>query len=632
MPEAAGPATLEAFELAVAGGEREAALALAIALLRAIDDRYGRVDAIGGPAHGEANRAERIATRFAAAFGQLICDPATPLTPRAFEQLMAQHRWIELMFSVGGFGGPEHLVPLLASGEGHARRVPQQNLPRFLAIFSAAAGLDLNLDEAMRADGPATIGAALGFLGTRFVFTDRAHAFRERLLAWLPTQLARVKLGDLALQNLPSPYMHCSYAASSAKHAVKAPMMAQLRRALLEAGAREYDLAAPPPASPRPTIVVTCENFSFQHSIWRTHSLAVMALKARFRVVGFMHAQHISPQIEACFDEVVPYAGEGVFLEVARGIAAEVAARRPAMVLHLGVGMSPFVVALAALRLAPVQAASFGHTATTASPAIDWMILPDDFVGDPALFTERLLRLPSAAMPYRMRDGFDYSAVRERASAARGEGGPLRIAVAASAMKLNPPFFDALAEAAAAAHAPIEFHFFPLGCIGLGFAELKRRLADRLPNAVAHEELPYEAYAERLAACDFFVSPFPYGNMNSIVDAALLGLPGVCLDGPEAHAHADAAYFRRMGFDETLIAADQAAYVAAIVRLADDPTWLAQRRGAAARLGPAHPFFDGDASLFADAVQGLLEPATTRLDAKGPPASPPGAPATLAGP
>jgi hypothetical protein len=83
--------------------------------------------------------------------------------------------------------------------------------------------------------------------------------------------------------------------------------------------------------------------------------------------------------------------------------------------------------------------------------------------------------------------------------------------------------------------------------------------------AVVHEEAPYDAYAERLAACDVFVSPFPYGNMNSIVDAALLGLPGVCLDGAEAHAHADAAYFRRMGFAEALIAQSREAYVAAIV-------------------------------------------------------------------
>ncbi len=357
--------------------------------------------------------------------------------------------------------------------------------------------------------------------------------------------------------------------------------------------------------------MVTTENFSFQHSIWRTHSRAVMALKDRFRVVGFMHAPQISAEIEECFDEVVAYPSEGAFLEAVRAAAGEIAARRPAIVLHLGVGMSPFVIALASLRLAPAQAASFGHTATTASPAIDWMILPDDFVGDPALFTERLLRLPPAAMPYRVRDGFDYAAVREGAAAARTERGALRIAAPASAMKLGPPFFDALAAAASRARRPVEFHVFPLGCVGLGFAELQRRLAQRLPMAVVHEELPYDAYAERLASCDFFVCPFPYGNMNSIVDAALLGLPGVCLDGAEAHAHADAAYFRRMGFPEALIAATRDDYVATIVRLADDPAWLARCRTVAGAVGPAHPFFDGDAQLFADAVAQLAAEAAT---------------------
>jgi hypothetical protein len=616
MPDAASFATLEAFELAVAKGENERALALAIALLKVIDDRYGRVDAIGGPDFAAPRRVQRIATRFAAAFGRLICDAGTPLTSRVYEQLMAHHRWIELMFSVGGFAGPDHLVPLLATGEGQARRVPQENLARFLLLFSAAAGMDLNLDEAMRADAPAMIGAALGYLATRFVFTDAGHAFRERLLEWLPARLAQVKLGDLALQNLASPYMHCSYAASPAKHAVKAPMMAQMRRALLEAGACEYDPGQTPPDArstpgptprppPRPTIVVTCENFSFGHSIWRTHSQSVAALKARFRVVGFMHAQHVSAEIGACFDEVVAYEREGTFLELARAVAADILARRPALVLHLGVGMSPIVIALASLRLAPAQAASFGHTATTASPQIDWMILPDDFVGDPALFTERLLRLPPAAMPYRVREGFDYAAARERACAARAGGGPIRIAAPASAMKLGPPFFDCVAAAAAAARRPVELHVFPLGGVGLGFAELRRRLGERLPFAVVHEETSYDVYADRLAACDFFVCPFPYGNMNSIVDAALLGLPGVCLDGPEAHAHADAAYFRRMGLPEALITTTRADYVAAIVRLADDPAWLANCRAIAAQMGPHHPFFAGDASLFAEAVAGI---------------------------
>jgi hypothetical protein len=399
--------------------------------------------------------------------------------------------------------------------------------------------------------------------------------------------------------------MHCSYAASADKHAVKAPMMAQMRRACLAGGCAEYDPAAPATAA-RATIVVTCENFSLHHSIWRTHSLAVAALRARFRVVAFMHPQHISPDIEACFDEVVSFAGEGTFVEVVKGIAAAVLACRPAMVLHLGVGLSPFVIALASLRLAPVQAVSFGHTATTASPAIDWMILPDDFVGDPALFTERLLRLPAGAMPYRLRSDVDFAAVRARAATARAIGGPARIAVPASTMKLGPALFDALAAAASRARRPLEFHFFPLGCVGLALAELTRRLGAALPNAVAHEEAPYADYVEQLAACDFFVCPFPYGNMNSIVDAALVGLPGVCLDGPEAHAHADAAYFARMGFPAELVATSLDAYVDAIVRLADDAGWLAECRAAAAQVGPGHPFFGGDPQLFTTAIEQLV--------------------------
>jgi predicted O-linked N-acetylglucosamine transferase (SPINDLY family) len=279
------------------------------------------------------------------------------------------------------------------------------------------------------------------------------------------------------------------------------------------------------------------------------------------------------------------------------------------MVFHLGVGMSPHVIALASLRLAPVQAASFGHTATTRSPFIDYMILPDDFVGDPACFSETLVLVPPAAMPYAPRTDVDFEAVRAAADAARAErpgGGPIKIAVAASAMKLSPPFFDALARSHASARSPLEFHLFPLGCAGLGYEELKRRLGLRLPFVVVHEEQPYPAYMERLAACDFFVCPFPYGNMNSIIDAVLVGLPGVCLDGPEAHAHADVAYFERMGFPDGLATTSLDAYVAAIVRLADDPSWLTRCRAAIRAVDLDRVFFSGDESLFVAKVEELV--------------------------
>jgi hypothetical protein len=291
------------------------------------------------------------------------------------------------------------------------------------------------------------------------------------------------------------------------------------------------------------------------------------------------------------------------------------------MVLHLGVGMSPHVIALASLRLAPVQAASFGHTATTMSPVIDYMILPEDFVGDPACFSETVIGAPAAAMPYCPRADADYEAVRGRGAEARAAraaspGAGVRIAVAASVMKLSPPFFDALARASQEAGVPVAYEIFPLGSHDLGHAALALQLAQRLPMALVHPELDYPDYVERLATCDFFVCPFPYGNMNSILDAVLVGLPGVCLDGLEAHAHADAAYFRRMGFPAALTTTSVDDYVAAIARLASDAAWLDACRHAVAAADLDAAFFAGDAGLFADLVKSLLAvPAATAAPA-----------------
>jgi len=576
-------------------------------ILKAVDDRYGRLDLIEASGLTPGHERQQIATRFCAAFGQLICDPLTPFDAATFERLAICHRWLELMFSVSGYASGAHLVALLSTDTDGVKRVPMQNLARFLLVFSAAAGMNLNLDEAFAANGPVTVAAVLGFLSSRFVFTDNDHVFRERLLEWLPARLDEVKLGEMALQAIASPYMHCSYAVSPRKHDIKAVIMAQMRRALLEAGCPELDLAAArPPAGERPTIVVTTENFSDGHSIHRTHSRAVKALRDVFHVVGVLHPANVSPAIEDCFDEIIAYEGES-FFGLIGNVAAQILARRPAMVLHLGVGMSAFVVALASLRLAPLQAASFGHTATTHSPQIDVMIMPEDFIGDPALFGETLALLPPEAMPYRLRDDIDFAEIGRRARAARPAGGPMRIAVPASVMKLGPPLFDALARAAATARTPIEYHIFPLGCAGLGFEELKHRLGERLPMATPHEELPFEAYIEQLATCDFFVCPFPYGNMNSIVDAVMVGLPGVCLDGAEAHAHADVAYFRRMGLPAELATSSLDDYVSAIVRLADDPGWLARRQVSARQLDRSHNFFRGDERLFAEAVRRLVE-------------------------
>ncbi len=346
---------------------------------------------------------------------------------------------------------------------------------------------------------------------------------------------------------------------------------------------------------------MVAENLRLGHSVHRTHSRAIASLRERFHVIGLVHPNPKATPIEQLFDECWDMEGADVF-QLACHLANQILARKPALVFYLGVGMTPLVVALASLRLAPVQCVSFGHTATTMSDAIDHFVLPEDFVASEAVFSERVLALPKAAMPMTPRSS---AAMRGRA---RDADGTIRIALPASTMKLNPKVFDALADIVARARTPTEVHVFPLGGVGLAHAELARVVTERIKGARVSAELPHEAYMERLNECDLFLSPFPYGNMNSILDCFQLGLPGVCLDGPEPHSHADGAFFARIGLPRELVAQSIDDYVAAAVKLIDDREWRSRCRAIVENADLDAAFFTGDAGLFCKAIADLVWP------------------------
>jgi hypothetical protein len=119
--------------------------------------------------------------------------------------------------------------------------------------------------------------------------------------------------------------------------------------------------------------------------VHRTHSRAIAALRERFNVVGVIHPDPAGTPIAGLFDECLPIRS-GAFLPQVKHLADAILERKPAVILYLGVGMVAQVIALASLRLAPVQCVSFGHAATTMSEVMDYFIVPEDFAGT---FSER---------------------------------------------------------------------------------------------------------------------------------------------------------------------------------------------------------------------------------------------------
>lgn len=597
--------SIDNLERAVARRNHGEAIGHLVAVLREIDRSYGRTSGIDhSPSRlplTEREQTGRFATRLAAATGALVADAGYRFTEENFADLIVYHRWINLIFEISTFQSGEHLVSQLATDSAIG---DHERLLRILAIFPTHALAQFNLANFLGVDESATCVAALNFVASRYCFSTNAYDLRERLLEWLPGRLANIELKHVRPDKLVEPYMMCSYATTQRKHEIKSGIIELMRRACLDGGCAEWN-GSTPPKRDRPVIFVATEAFGAGHSVFRTHSRSVLALREKFHVIGICFEPSITAETRECFDEILLYA-PGPFVPGIKSLTDTILERQPDMVLQLGVGMAPHTIALASLRIAPVQVASFAHTATSNSRFVDHMVLPSDFVRDPRTFVEPLLMVPPGAMPYALRpDGEAPSRQAREQYREPAPGEPIRIGLPAAIMKLNPRLFATLERISSAGARKVEIHLFPLASVGLARIALEQALEGT--NVLVHEELPYDKYLGELGQCDFFLCPFPYGNVNSVVDCIRLGLPGVCLDDVQPHAHADASLFRRAGLPEELIAQDLDGYVAAATRLVEDDSWRAACRAAALAANLQSPDFNGDPSVFCDALYDLLQ-------------------------
>lgn len=595
--------SLSQFERQLHDRNYGAALTLLVQMLDAIDKAAGGLAGIDLSDITFDGTDEDLAlvfcTRFSAAVGRLLTTPEFVLGPIEYECLLLHHRWIEMTFALSGFRTADPYVKQLAIANTKGQLTfPKSALPRVLLLQSPLMN---DLEKFWEVDHQVAALAFLHYLDSRWVLQSRAAELRERLLTWLPQpgHLDKLKLGVITLARLPEIYMHCSYASLPAKHAIKRGLMEQMRRACLAAGCAEWQQGSPAQTGQKPTVVVMVEHFRSIHSVYRTHARAVAGLRSQFRVVGVCLEGTTDDVAEALFDEIIRIPTSQDFMTSIAELSKAVIERRPSLVFHLSVGMMPHNIGLASLRLAPVQCVSHGHTATTMSPAIDYMLLPEDFVGGEGLHSETVVGLPKKAFPY--------TPVRPIAAApARpSTDGIVRIALAASAPKLNPLFLETLTRIERTAETPIEFHFLTLGAVGLACVTLARATR-RLKSAHVHPQGAHQTYIERLARCDLFLSPFPYGNLNGLLDAFQLGLPGVCLDGVEPHAHIDAAIFARIGLPAQLTAQTVDEYVAQVVRLIDDSEWRTKCGRIVVEADLDKAFYDGSDTLFAEEIARLI--------------------------
>ncbi|WP_343585436.1 peptide transporter [Herbaspirillum sp.] len=573
--------SLEQFEYLCYSRQHEPAARELMRLLALIDRNYGKLagnfSLSVSPAVPAAELEQHVLARVTSAISALFSDPGFHVSPDGFGQMINFQRWLSALFGASHFINCDHILRSLNLGGPEAKdfQVKPPDLVKFCILYSPESELPLDVEMLWAQNKPLAAALFMALLSPRFLGTPAAHSKREALLGWLPDRLQELEsLDSLPVAVLHDVYMHCSYADLPQRHRIKGAINALIEKKLAEAGIADIDdFGAPGEVAGKPVLLVLLEWFSGGHSIYRTHSKTLEAARRHFHVVAIGYQANTDELGRAVFDEFIAFDRPGDLLGCLAQLRALAGQRRPQALYMPSVGMFPITMFAANLRVAPLQVAALGHPATTGSSRIDYISVEDDFVGDPACFSERLLRLPADGQPYRPSAiPFDVPVLE------RSDKPYVNVAIAATTMKLNPRFLMACQKIAELALQPpgglapkqVRFHFLIGQAQGLLYPQLQRLVLRYVPGASVYPHQPYQQYLSIFNQCDMFLSPLPFGNTNGIIDAFTVGLPGVCKTGPEVFEHIDEGLFRRVGLPDWTIAATLDDYILAAVRMATD--------------------------------------------------------------
>ncbi len=239
-------------------------------------------------------------------------------------------------------------------------------------------------------------------------------------------------------------------------------------------------------------------------------------------------------------------------------------------------GMNAITHALAALRLAPVQAVMWGHPFTSGLVSVDValssaLMEPEDGAQH---YVETLLPLPGL--------GCGFAAPAFGASQFRLARTPGRvIALCAQMWAKLGPHHDAVFASLLAQVPQLDLHLTP-AVDGEGLALLRDRLGracaehgvDFATRVVVHPRMPPADFHALQGQADFLLDSMGWSGGVTAFEAFAQGKPIVTLPGTLMRGRHTFAMLRVMELDE-LIARDAQDYLAVAVRLASDPAWLA---------------------------------------------------------
>jgi protein O-GlcNAc transferase len=256
--------------------------------------------------------------------------------------------------------------------------------------------------------------------------------------------------------------------------------------------------------------------------------------------------------------------------------------QQPDVLIYPEIGMDPMAARLASLRLAPVQAAAWGHPETTGLPTIDYYLSAEDF--EPANaqenYTERLVALPHLGCFYRPSP----VAVVDADLRSLGIDTDSPLLICPGMPFKYAPQYDSVITEIARRLGRCRFIFFRSR-----LNSTSDKVRRRLEAAFARSRLDFDelvtfipwqdrrGFYGLLKRADVFLDTIGFSGFNTAAQAVECGLPIVTREGRFMRGRLASGILRRMGLSE-LIARSEEDYVALAIRLVRDQEYRDQVR------------------------------------------------------
>lgn len=424
---------------------------------------------------------------------------------------------------------------------------------------------------------------ALGCVSGIGLISEQANEHRNKAIDFLIANGdANIdRLGSICLSNaVLDAWMRCSYASHVDKHKVKYLLNRIVARGFQlsqESGSNAVKPLANRPDG-KPLLVVPLENFTGTHAMYRCYAHVLTACRAHFYTVGLAATKYYDDATVALFDEfydVMDISGlEGGAGFSLRALERTILSWKPDALYYPSVGMALWVIALANLRLAPVQAMTIGHPASSMSKNMDAVIMEDSLYSrNAALYAEKVITVADRAARFELPPG----TIRVEPILQLPADGVIRVAVPSVSQKLTADFIRALRRVEEALPGKVHYVFFA-GTRSVHYAPGVQSLSRQLKYFECFGQLAYNDYIRELNRCHLHAGTFPFGGTNSLIDSLRQGLPILAMDGDEAHARIDADFVRRVGLPEEFICHSEDEYVERLIALISAPETLLRWR------------------------------------------------------